>query len=249
VKTLAEINNSLKAFEAKFGMAVVGAPQGSAAWLAMKMGVLSGSNASKIVAKKDSETRLTYMCDLVAEICTGVMEEMNFKQLEWGKQNEDAARSYYEFATNNKINQVSFVFRDDTFREGCSPDGLLDTPKGVEIKCPWDSANYVKFLTADKIKTEWQWQNQFNMRVLGADHWDFVQFDPRMTALPLNYKTVERDEKMQATLADAVPQFIFDMDEMLKSIGVEFGVQWTRIAQQANVPTSILNDSAESPLS
>lgn len=232
MKTLEEINQNLESFEKKFGMPVIGAQQGSVAWLSLKLGVLSGSNASKIVAKKDSETRFTYMADLVAEVCTGVMEEMNFKQMEWGKAHEDAARSHYEFSSGDKINQILFAFKDSTFREGCSPDGILDSPKGVEIKCPWDSANYIKFLVSDKIKTEWQWQNQFNMRVTGADKWDFVQFDPRMKKRPIKIFTVERDDEKQKTFDDAVPQFIHDMDKMLADIGIGFGEQWLRVAHK-----------------
>ena len=235
MKTLDEIENRLKLFETRFGMPIVGAQQGSAAWLALKLGVLSGSNAAKIVAKKDSEKRNTYMCDLVAEVCTGVTEELNFKQLEWGKAHEDAARSSYEFSTDSKIEQVTFVFRDDTFREGCSPDGLLLSGKGAEIKCPWDSANYIKFLVAEEIKTDWQWQNQFNMRVTGASHWDFVMYDPRMKKLPIKILTLERDEEKQKTFDDAVPQFIHEMDKLLEKIGIGFGDQWTRIKYQSSV--------------
>jgi len=229
VKTLANINENLEAFERKFGLTVRDAQQGSGRWLELKLGVISASNASKLVANKTSETRLSYMCDLISEISTGAIEEMNFKQLEWGKAHEDAARSSYEFETGHKMNQVLFVFKDDSYREGCSPDGLLEVPKGAEIKCPWDSANYVKFLVSEKIKPEWQWQNQFNMRVTGADEWDFVMYDPRMKKSPMKRITVARDEKMQATLNEAVPEFISDMDQMLKKVGIEFGDQWKRL--------------------
>lgn len=229
MKTLGEINRTLEAFEKKFGMPVRESQQGSGRWLELKLGVLSASNASKVVAKKDSETRLTYMCDLISEICTGTIEEMNFKQLEWGKAHEDAARSSYEFDTGRMMTQVLFVFKDESYREGSSPDGIIEGFKGSEIKCPWDSSNFVKFLVSDKIKPDWQWQNQFNMRVTDATSWDFMMYDPRMTKSPYRILPVDRDEKMQATLADAVPQFISDMDEMLKKIGIEFGDQWKRI--------------------
>lgn len=226
MKRLAEINETLEKFGKTFDFPVVEAQQGSGAWLKLKLGVISGSCASQVVAKKDSETRLTYLADLVSQVCTGVIEEMNFKQLEWGKQNEDAARATYEFATNKVLVQVPFVFKDETFRTGCSPDSLIDGERGLEIKCPWDSANYVKFLVAEKIKTEWQWQNQFNMWVTGADEWDFSQYDPRMKKKPMKTLTVKKDIEKQKILDDAVPAFIADMDKMLAEVGVKFGDQW-----------------------
>lgn len=226
MKTLAEINSMLEAFQTKYDLSVLGAQQGSAAWLQMKLGVISASNASKVVAKKDSETRATYMAELVAQVCTGLSEELNGRAIEWGNQQEPAARSSYEFATGNTIEQVPFVFKDDSFREGCSPDGIVNGTKGLEIKCPFNSVHFVKFLTEGKIKPDYVWQYQFCLRVMGADEWDFVQFDPRMKKSPLHIVTVTRDKEKQAVFDDMIPAFIADMDKMLAKIGIPFGAQW-----------------------
>lgn len=231
MKTLDEINRTLEHFEKRFGFPVVGAQQKSEIWYQLKLGVISASNASKVVAKKDSDTRATYMAELVAQICTGLMKEIDSFALEWGNTHEDAARSYYEFLTGDSVHELPFVFKDLTFREGCSPDGFVNDRKGAEIKCPYNSVHYVKFLIDDKIKPEYEWQYQFTLRVVGAQEWDFVQYDPRMKLMPMKVTTVELDPKKQATLADAVPQFIHDMDQMLDKIGVKFGDQWLRIGK------------------
>lgn len=228
MKNLAEINDLLGKFEKKFGISVNGAQQQSDAWFTMKLGVISASNASKVVAKKDSETRFTYLAELVAQICTGIHAEISGPALQWGSDNEDQARAFYEFQTGNTITQVPFVFLNDSFREGASPDGLIESRMGVEIKCPFNSGNYVKFLLEDAVKPEWKWQYQFLMRVLDANEWEFTQYDPRFKVKPRHIIRVERDDKMQATLADAVPQFIHDMDQALKQIGIEFGYQWIK---------------------
>ena len=231
MKTLLKINEQLQQFENTFGFPITGAKQGSDAWFNLKLGVISASNASKVVAKKDSETRNTYMTELIAQICTGDQEELNSKFLDWGNTYEAAARSCYEFASGLNVTQVPFVFKDGLYREGCSPDGLVNAKKGAEIKCPYNAVHYVKFFLQDKIKPEYNWQNQFTMRCLDADEWDMVQYHPLMKASPIKVLTVERDEAMQKTLADAVPQFIEDMDKMLTQIGVKFGDQWSRLSE------------------
>lgn len=228
MKTLSEIQKTLESFEKTYGVSVSGAQQGHPVWFIMKLGVLSASSASKIVAKKDSETRLTYMSELVAQVCTGLIEEIGSKATEWGHQNEDAARSSYEFATGLAMTRLCFVFKDGTFREGCSPDGIVSATKGAEIKCPYNTVHYIKFLAEEKLKPEYQWQNQFTMRVMDAGEWDACQFDPRMRKSPLKYMTVPRDPEMQKVLDDKVPEFIHDMDKMLAKIGVRFGDQWIR---------------------
>ncbi len=230
MKTPANIETLLQKFEDKYKLPVTQMQQGSEGWLKLKLGVLSASNASKIVAKKTTETRATYMAELVAQVCTGIIsEEISSKNIEWGKLNEDAARSCYEFQSGSEFSSTTpvFIFNDETFREGCSPDGIcLVEEKGFEIKCPYNSSHFIKFLTENTIKSEYLWQVQFQMRVLGSNKWDVVQYDPRMKKKPLHIVTVERDEEMQSTLNDAVPQFISDMDKMLEKVGVNFGDQW-----------------------
>lgn len=230
MKTLSEIQRLSAEFEKRFGFNISDAPQGTMPWFQAKLGVISASNASKVVAKVDSETRATYMAELIAQVCTGLHEEIRGAALDWGNQHEDAARSCYEFAANVEIQQVPFVFKDSSFREGCSPDGLVGK-KGVEIKCPFNSVHYIKFLTGDAIKPEYQWQCQYTLRVMGADEWDFVQYDPRMKVSPLKILTVERDLKKQAQFDEMIPKFLEDMDKVLAQISVTFGDQWKRLAE------------------
>lgn len=216
-------------FNYKYGIGLLNSEQGTEEWMLSKLGVLSASNATAIIAKTDSATRATYMAELVAQVATGIFPEINAYAMQWGKDNEDAARASYEFAAGVKMLQLSFVFKDNTFRVGCSADGLASDKKGVEIKCPFNSKNYVEFLCMDKIKPEWDKQINFSMWVMGLGMWDLVQYDPRMKSNPLHMVTVERDEKLMKTFDDAVPQFISDMDKMLAKVGVKFGEQWERL--------------------
>lgn len=228
---LAQIENQVKTFQDKFGVDILRAEQGSVAWLQTRLGVITASEVSKAVAKPGTETRNTYMCQLVAEVATGMIEEINSKYLDWGKMHEAAARATYEFANDCKIEQVGFIFKDETFREGASLDGIIsDKEKIVEIKSPYNPTNYIKFLVEDKIKAEYMWQYQFQMRVTGAEVADFVQYDPRMTVSPFKTITVLRDEEYQKKFDELIPAFIADMDQMLEKIGIPFGAHWSRLA-------------------
>ena len=233
MKSIAKTHALLHGFETKYGFNIGAAEQGSEMWLLAKLGVISASNASRVVAKAGTETRNTFLCELIAQIITGLHHEIGGAALQWGKDHEDAMLAYYEFQTGLKVTKVPFIFMDATYREGCSPDFLVTDTKPGEIKCPWNSTNFVQFLLDNSCKPEWKWQNQFTLRVTEADILDFGFFDPR--AKDVNcMKTiqVERDEKMQTTLADAVPQFIHDMDQALKGLGIEFGQQWRRLGNK-----------------
>lgn len=226
MKTQQQISNVNTAFLAKTGIDLNQVQQGSEMWLKVRLGVLTASNASKIVAKTDSDIRLTYMSELVAQIATGEAEEIKGAALQWGKDQENAARSSYSFESGIEIKELPFVFKDESFRVGCSPDGTISDLRGVEIKCPFNAANHVKFVCADKIKPEYQWQIQYSMWVLDCDQYDFCSFHPNMKRQQIKIVTVDKDEKMQKTISDAAPQFINDMNLMLNKIGLEYGQQW-----------------------
>lgn len=229
MKNLESISNTYSKFYNDFGIKIADAQQGSTMWQTLKLGVISASNISKALAKPGSETRNTYMAELVAQVATGVFEEINSKYLEWGTFHEDSARAYYEFFTGNAVDQIPFVFKDDSFRVGCSPDGLIGDKKGVEIKCPYNATHFIKFLVDDKIKPEYVWQYQFTLWVMECDEWDFVQYHPHMKANQMKVLTVYRDEKMIKKIDELLPNFINEMDVMLNKAGFKFGDQWMRL--------------------
>lgn len=232
---LKKFENQIKTFQDRFGTDIIIAEQGSTAWLQCRLGVITASNASKVVAKVDSETRKTYMLELIAQIATGAVEEINSKYLDWGKMHEAACRASYMFQYDVQVKQVSFLFKDETYREGVSVDGLALHHDGiipVEFKTPYNTVHYLKFVLDSKIKKEYEWQCQFGMRVLDSNMYHVGQYDPRMTVMPFKAIAFERDEKAQATLADAVPQFISDMDKVLKELGLVYGSQWERLTKK-----------------
>ena len=112
-----------------------------------------------------------------------------------------------------------------------SLDGIIKGQNGiVEIKCPYNPTNYIKFLISDDVKKEYFKQYQFQLWVTGADFTDFVQYDPRMTTTPFKSVRFEKGEKTHKEFDELIPQFISDMDGMLQAIGISYGQQWARLA-------------------
>jgi putative phage-type endonuclease len=227
MKSLNQIQSDLKTLEPKLGFDPNTVNQGTEEWLTMRLGVITASCADKVLAKKGTATRNTYMLELISEVCTGNSPEVYGAPLEWGKDNEAGARACYEFQTDLKISEVPFIYKDTSLRAGCSPDGLLQD-RGAEIKCPYTTKYHVEFVIDSKIKPEYMKQVQFSMWVTGAKSWDFCSYDPRMKVRPFHFVSVERDEKLMTDFDERVPEFVEEMDQKLKKIGLEFGAQWTR---------------------
>lgn len=220
-------------FHKRYGINLLDMQQGSDAWHQSRLGVITASNAWKVVSKgrgnAPSETRRTYMMSLVAEIATGVWEDIKSPILQWGKDNEDGARSSYELLTNNEVTEVAFVFKNDTFRCGVSLDGIANGNIPAEYKCPWNTVHYLNFLLEEKIKKEYFYQCQFGMWVTGGSQYHMGQYDPRMKKSPFHMAAVPICPEAQAEFDAEVPKFIKEMDEILEKLGFKFGEQWERL--------------------
>lgn len=233
MKTIADINRLVIEFENKFNIGISHFQQGSTEWLMLKLGVISASNASRAVAKKDSDTRWTYLYELAAQVASGVHEEINSKYLDFGKEHEAVAKTLYQMHTKTMITPITFIFKDNTFRTGCSPDGIIESiPKGLELKVPFNVVNYMKFLAEEKLKPEYDWQVQFSMWCSDAECWDVAQFSPLMKVKPFHRIAVKRNEEKMKALDDLIPAFILDFDGVLNQIGLSYGDQWKRLASK-----------------
>ena len=221
-KAMKKLNS--KAVKSRFAFNPAEVDQGSTEWLIMKLGVLSASNADKVMAGTKTQGRQTYMASLIKEVAACEPSELApFKQLEHGKLWEPVARDALAFSLMEDIKEVPFVYSDD-MRSGCSPDGLFGSNSGAEIKCPYDSTHFIKLACFSEAKKAYEKQCQFSMWVTGAEQWVFANYDDRMTLMPkLHHVVFERDDKVMKTLDDCVPQFISDMDKALADIGINFG--------------------------
>lgn len=176
-----------------------------------------------------SETKLTYMDELIASIATGLIpEEIKAKPLQWGKDNEEAARDAYSARTFETIEEYGFIYRDGSMRCGASPDGIIKgKSKGLELKAPYNSGVFIAFAARGVIKPSEIIQCQYSMWVTGYDSWGFAKFDPRnVNCKKLHVVEIMRDEVMIKQLEDGAKKFIAEMDEALSNLGMSFGMQW-----------------------
>lgn len=206
---------------------IINVAQGESEWQKLKLGVISASNISKVLAKKGTETRNGYMMELIGQIATKEFDEINAKALEYGKVNESAARAAYEFESGRTIEQVGFIYNLDK-RVGCSPDGLSTgrPERGLEIKCPITARVHADFLANDKVKPEYVYQVQFSMFVTGYEAWDFCSFHPKFKTNMIKIRTFERDAELMERFANELGDFINEMDAILLKLKIPFGSQW-----------------------
>jgi len=207
--------------------------QGSYDWLKLRLGVITASEAGKVISvprsgKKWTDTKLSYFYTLLGEVCTGEVVEVTAKPLAWGKEHESSARTLFEFTSGVDVSDASIIYKDDSLRCACSPDGLCSDGRGLELKSPYTTAVFMKFRLGgfDAIKAEYMSQVQYSMWVTGKDAWYFANYDPRMKREGIHHVLVEREQEYMNKFDDMVPEFIEKMDQSLAEIGFKFGEQW-----------------------
>lgn len=188
--------------------------QASPEWLAARLGIPTASEFKTIVGlKKDARekvTRQTYMRKLAGEILTGEpMENYSNGHMERGHEQEDEARDLYAFTFDASPQRVGFIRNGNT---GCSPDSLLGSDGGLEIKSALAHIQ-IERLERDALPSEHSLQVHGNIWIAEREFWDFCSYCPK---LPLFVKRVYRDEATIKLLSEAVDQFNAELADLIE---------------------------------
>jgi hypothetical protein len=208
------------------------ADQRSEDWYAARLGKATASRFKDAIAtkkqtekqKKDNlpgdpmQAQLDYLTELVVERLTQQpVQRYATAAMQWGTEQEPAARAAYEQRTGVAVEETGFVAHD-TLLAGCSPDGLVDWDGLVEIKCPWNTAVHIETLL-NGMPDEHIPQVQGQMWITGRQWCDFVSYDPRMPAeLQLHVQRINRDPAYVADLERRVTEFLAEVGTQVEAL-------------------------------
>ncbi len=196
------------------------AKQGTEQWHKDRMGKVTASRFKDVMtqprskadkeAGKLSATARSYMLDLLAEHITG--EPQGFegnKATEWGNLHEYSAVAVYENLTGLHCEEVGFVDHPTEKLIGGSPDRLIGTDGGLEIKCPFNTRIHLGYLLDGVVPKDHVAQVQGHIWINECDWWDFGSYDPRIDNLDMALFKVKvyRDEAYIAELENCVLNF------------------------------------------
>lgn len=181
--------------------------QGTAEWLEARAGLATASRFGDILTAKTMKmaaSAVPYACEIIAETLTGSPDpwagSWQSPDMRRGTYTEHEARKYYELERDLDVKQVGFCIHDNE-RWGCSPDGIVDADRGLELKCPAPKTQ-VKYLIDGVLPVEYRAQVHGCMIVTGFKRWDFLSY---CVGLPPLLIEVERDDytdKLAAALVD-----------------------------------------------
>lgn len=196
-------------------MIVLDFEQGSSEWRLARLGKVTASRVSDMVAKTKTgwgASRTNYAAELVAERLTGApVDRFTNAAMDWGSEQETPARALYEFMHDTSVQLVGCVLHPAIDMALASPDGLVGDNGLVEIKCP-NTATHIETLLSETIPDKYVKQMQFQMACTGRAWCDFVSFDPRMPGdMQMWVKRIARDDVMIAELEKETRVFLAEV--------------------------------------
>ncbi len=122
--------------------------QRTSEWHQARLGKVTASKVADVVARTKTgyaASRANYMAQLVCERLTGKPTEMfSNAAMEWGVEQEAAARDAYSAKVGELVTEVGFIDHPTIPMSGASPDGIVGAGI-VEIKCP-STATHIEYL-------------------------------------------------------------------------------------------------------
>lgn len=161
---------------------IIDAPQRSAEWYAARVGRLTGSVASQMLAtikSGESAGRRNLRIRLVLERLTDKPQENDFVSaaMQAGIDREASAFAAYEALTGDMALRSGFLAHT-THMAGCSLDGHLgDFDRLVSIKCRQPAA-HLDFLRSGKIPGDALAQMRHELWITGAREHDYFSWNP-----------------------------------------------------------------------
>lgn len=194
--------------------------QGSDEWRLARLGHVSASSISAVMAKGAGKTRQSYLEKIVAERLTQeIGEGYSNASMEWGTQTEPQARMAYEVSRGTFVTKTGFHKHPTIEWLGVSPDGLVGDDGLVEIKCP-NSTTHLSYIRENKCPSEYYKQIQCQLWVTGRQWCDFVSFDPRIKKESLQLFVIRnvRDEELIKEMQSEVIKFLDDVETYIKEL-------------------------------
>ncbi len=195
------------------------APQGSDAWLAARLGRLTGSVAGEALAHVYSSAKWEHQqkraIKMAIERITQKVPEGEWlgKDVERGRTLEPFARMAYELKTGEMVREAGFAYLP-TIMAGCSVDGFVGDDGVVEIKCPLPHV-HVGYMLGGMVPREYVPQVMHNLWVTNRRWCDFVSYcdelPEKLRLLVIRYEPT--DNAIRAHQQAAL-RFLFDVSEI-----------------------------------
>lgn len=199
--------------------------QRTSEWLEARRGKFTSSQFYKLIGASITGTAHTYILERIVDTYYGIKDSITTEAMQWGVDYESEASEYYAILTGESVQNVGFISNDEI--TGGSPDGLVLDEGVIEIKCPFNPVNHLRYGLCEtakdlkKLSKPNYWQCIGNMMVTGRKWCDFVSYDPRLEGEGKMYiLRIEQDKKAVDELKVAISKAQEHRVNLIEKLGL-----------------------------
>lgn len=182
--------------------------QGSAEWLAQRVGRITGSRVAAVLGLDKYKTRDELMREMVREHHGAEREFTGNAATAHGHEHEDDAVDLYEQETGSKVQYTGQHIHREHDWLAASPDGLVSDSGLIEVKCPYRGT----YTSAAEVPHYIE-QMQLQMEVTKRDWCDFVIWRDDTIIV----ERIARNDQWLANNLPALSAFMADYRETIAS--------------------------------
>lgn len=159
--------------------------QRSNEWFHMRSNMLTASDLGSVLGINSFETPE----DVMYKKCGFKKRMRDSSAVDHGIKYENEARDVYSSRYGEVVHEIGLVPHPEHPWLGGSPDGVTESGKLIEIKCPLNRK------ITDKVPEYYLPQVLVLMEILDLDECDFIQYDPRTVPPTFVLTKVPRDRQ------------------------------------------------------
>ena len=203
--------------------------QRSQEWWDARCGKVTASRVGDLMARNQprkgktvgewSARRNNYLEEKIAERIIGKpRDRKKVASLDYRLELEPDARKAYEFYFDNEVVQVGFIDHPRIPNFGASPDGLVGSDGGQEIKC-LDPETHIRLIRAGGVDLDYVYQCQSGMACTDRKWWEFVAYCPEMPEEGRIWvQRFQRNDIMIADIEKNVIEFLAEVDQKVEEV-------------------------------
>ena len=199
--------------------------QGTGNWFNQRIGKLTASRMAAAIAflktGKEAAARKDLKIEILSERLTDqIVSKYTTTEMQWGIDQEPAAKEAFEKRTGLKVTDVGFVDHPMIEHFGCSPDGFVSDGNMIEVKCP-KTTTHLSYLLDGEIPEQYKPQMLVQKACTGKDVW-FCSYDPRLPEKQQLFVKLYKPTAAEVSQIEQLAmQFLYEVDELFTKITEE----------------------------
>ena len=200
-------------------MIILDHEQGSDEWFESRLGIATASMFNCVMTTKQMKrAKSDYIYLLAAEAVTQKSQELQFdnEDMKRGRELEACAVAMYELDHDVIVSSSGLCKPSIESMYGFSPDGLIGSNGGLEIKCP-KLKKHLEYFDKGVLPSEYEHQVYGSLFVSKRDYWDFMSYNEDFD--PFYIKTTKENEqykKWAEAFEPVLNEFLTDLKRIIE---------------------------------